>query len=119
MTGLLTRLRYRLALALMPRVAGAAKGTTNPYQGPGGGTSKAGTDKADIMAAAQLDFSNAGGASVFSGSGAPGSLVGPPAAQTNPTAGDFYLRTDTPSTSLQRLYVCTTGGASAVWSGIV
>jgi hypothetical protein len=54
------------------------------------------------------------GARLWSGSGAP-SKPG----NTNPTAGDWFLRTDTPSTANQRLYVCTTGGASPVWAGVV
>lgn len=35
--------------------------------------------------------------------------------------GDFYLRTDTPSTSLQRIYVCTAAGGAGVatWTGIL
>lgn len=37
----------------------------------------------------------------------------------DPTQGDFYFRTDTPSTSNQRLYVCTVGGASPTWVGIL
>lgn len=51
-------------------------------------------------------------ATIFTGSGAP-TIAG--------TAGNFYLRTGTPSTANQRIYVCTTtGGAGvAVWTGIV
>lgn len=55
-----------------------------------------------------------GAASVLStGSGAPSKPNG-----GNPVAGQYYLRTDTPGTANQRLYVCTTGGASPVWAGI-
>ena len=56
-----------------------------------------------------------GGGSMFSGVGAPGAKVnGKP-----PLAGDLYLRIDTPSTANQRLYVCTVGGATPTWVGIV
>ena len=55
------------------------------------------------------------GSHIYSGTGAPSTSV--PVA--SPTAGDIYIRTDTPSTANQRIYVCTTGGSSSVWSGIV
>lgn len=55
-----------------------------------------------------------GGGSISQGSGAPSKPDG-----ENPTAGDIYFRTDTPSTANQRVYICTTGGASPVWSGIL
>lgn len=50
--------------------------------------------------------------SLNSGSGAP-TIAG--------TAGDFFFRTDTPTVTNQRIYVCTvTGGAgAATWVGIV
>lgn len=49
------------------------------------------------------------GTDILSGSGSPnGSVSG--------TSGDYYFRTDTPSTANQRIYVCT-GGTS--WTGIV
>lgn len=51
---------------------------------------------------------NAG--SINSGSGAP-TIAG--------TAGDFYFRTDTPSTANQRIYVCTATGNPGTWVGIV
>jgi hypothetical protein len=53
---------------------------------------------------------------VFQGSGAPGTGLGVTA-----TAGDIYFRTDTPSTVNQRIYICTTGGASGaqVWAALV
>ncbi|HEY5668023.1 MAG TPA: glycosyl hydrolase family 28-related protein [Candidatus Saccharimonadales bacterium] len=53
------------------------------------------------------------GSKISSGSGAPTARAG--------TAGDYYLRTDTPTTPNQRIYVCTvTGGAgAATWVGIV
>lgn len=49
----------------------------------------------------------------WSGTGTPGSgTVG--AARV----GDWYLRRDTPSTTNQRLYVCTVAGSPGTWSGI-
>jgi len=69
---------------------------------------------AQSVSAGQYLSSLAGGGSISQGSGAPSKPNG-----VNPTAGDYYFRTDTPSTSNQRIYVCTTGGASPVWSGIV
>jgi hypothetical protein len=54
------------------------------------------------------------GAKITSGSGAPSAPGG-----ANPAAGDYFFRTDTPSTSNQRIYVCTVGGASPTWVGIV
>lgn len=56
---------------------------------------------------------NAGGSNISQGTGAPSKPN-----SVNPIAGDIWFRTDTPSTVNQRLYVCTTGGASPVWSGI-
>lgn len=61
-----------------------------------------------------LGSSLAGGGRLLNGSGAPSKPAG-----VNPVAGDYYLRTDTPGTASQRLYVCTTGGAAPVWAGIV
>lgn len=55
-----------------------------------------------------------GGGSLYIGSGAPTTPNG-----VNPTAGDYYLRTDTPGTANQRLYVCTVGGATPTWVGIL
>lgn len=37
----------------------------------------------------------------------------------NPATGDYWFRTDTPSTANQRIYVCTVGGSSPTWVGIV
>ena len=48
------------------------------------------------------------GGSLWSGSGAPATGLG--------SIGDYYFRTDTPSTANQRIYVKT---AAAVWTGIV
>lgn len=47
------------------------------------------------------------GGHIYSGSGAP-TISG--------TAGDFYLRTGTPTTANQRIYICTGGTA---WTGIL
>lgn len=55
-----------------------------------------------------------GGGNVSQGSGAPSKPNG-----VNPVAGDIWFRTDTPSTANQRIYICTTGGGTPVWSGIV
>jgi hypothetical protein len=54
------------------------------------------------------------GSRIYAGSGAPTNLVG--------VLGDIYFRSDTPSTSNQRVYICTTAGASgggATWTGIL
>ncbi|MHB8573553.1 MAG: peptidase associated/transthyretin-like domain-containing protein [Candidatus Dormibacteria bacterium] len=56
-----------------------------------------------------------GGLRVFQGSGAPPNTVN----GAEPQGGDIWLRTDTPSTANQRVYICTTGGSSPVWSGIL
>lgn len=55
-----------------------------------------------VLAPYKVTLGNAGtaGSGVYSGSGAP-SISG--------TAGDYYFRTDTPTTSTQRVYVCTGG----------
>lgn len=49
------------------------------------------------------------GGKIYSGSGAPGTITGS-------AAGDFYFRTDTPTTANQRIYVAT---AANTWTGIV
>jgi hypothetical protein len=49
-----------------------------------------------------------GGAVLRGGSGVPATSLG--------AVGDYYFRTDTPGTSLQRIYVKT---AAAVWTGVV
>jgi hypothetical protein len=64
--------------------------------------------------ASQFQSALTGGGSISQGSGAPSKPNG-----VNPNAGDIYFRTDTPSTANQRIYICTTGGASPAWSGIV
>lgn len=40
---------------------------------------------------------------------------GVPSASTTAVAGDYYFRTDTPSTANQRIYICTVGGATPTW----
>lgn len=55
-----------------------------------------------------------GGGRIAQGSGAPTHPNG-----GNPVAGDIFFRTDTPSTANQRVYICTVGGASPTWVGIV
>ncbi len=56
-------------------------------------------------------ISPTGASQFYAGSGAP-TIAG--------TAGDFFFRTDTPATSLQRIYVCTVTGTAgaATWVGI-
>lgn len=64
---------------------------------------------------ADLTFGyTASGATFTSGSGAPGEP-----GNRVPVAGDFYFRTDTPSTANQRIYICTVGGSSPTWVGIL
>lgn len=53
---------------------------------------------------------------IMSGSGAPSN---PSGVSAGPTAGDLYFRTDTPSTANQRIYICTVGGGTPTWVGIV
>jgi hypothetical protein len=55
-----------------------------------------------------------GGGTISQGSGAPASPNG-----VAPVAGDIYFRVDTPATAGQRIYICTTGGATPVWAGLV
>lgn len=54
-----------------------------------------------------------GGGRVSDGSGVP-TRPG----DVDPMAGDYFLRTDTPTVSNQRLYVCTAGGDAPTWVGI-
>ena len=63
-------------------------------------------------------YNPSGGGSVggiTSGSGVPTTFFAGQAKQ----AGEYYFRTDTPSTANQRIYVCTAGGTPGTWSGIV
>jgi hypothetical protein len=55
------------------------------------------------------------GARLWSGSGVPTT----PGGAITYNLGDAYLRTDTPSTANQRLYVVTTAGTSPAWTGIL
>jgi len=57
---------------------------------------------------------NTAGNGITQGSGAPSKPNG-----NNPVAGDIWFRTDTPGTANQRIYICTTGGGTPVWAGIV
>jgi len=52
---------------------------------------------------------------------APPAVAQPWSGHGQTVAGDRWWRSDTPSTALQRLYVCTTGGTPAqqVWAGIL
>jgi hypothetical protein len=51
---------------------------------------------------------------LFIGSGAPFRPE-----SMNPTKGDFFLRTDDPSTANHRVYICTVGGGTPTWLGIL
>lgn len=55
-----------------------------------------------------------GGGRISQGSGAPSKPN-----SINPVAGDIYFRTDTPSTADQRIYICTVGGGTPTWVGVV
>lgn len=55
-----------------------------------------------------------GGGVIYSGSGAPEKPAG-----NNPKAGDIWFRTDKPAGAKERMYICTTGGATPVWEGVV
>lgn len=55
-----------------------------------------------------------GGGRLSQGSGAPATPN-----TINPVAGDIYFRTDTPGTPNQRIYICTVGGGTPTWVGIV
>jgi hypothetical protein len=51
-----------------------------------------------------------GGPRITGGSGAP---------SINATAGDVYIRSDTPTVANQRLYVCTATGSPGIWVGVL
>ena len=74
----------------------------------GAGVEVAGLQNLGATGGITLDTS----AHLSSGTGAP-TIAG--------TAGDFFFRTDTPTTADQRIYVCTVSGAAgaATWVGIV
>ncbi len=80
------------------------------YLRPGGSTAESTQvyNNGDLSAYGSIQPNNA--AKINSGTGAP-TIAG--------TAGDFFFRTDTPSTSLQRIYVCTVTGSPGTWVGIV
>jgi hypothetical protein len=71
-------------------------------------TVRAGSLLTDVGVPVQINSAS----SLSSGTGAP-TIAG--------TAGDFFFRTDTPTTTNQRIYVCTVSGAAgaATWVGIV
>lgn len=72
------------------------------------------------VAAEQHLMSGAGMWKGTNTSWAPPAAASPMLTAGQATAGDGWWRSDTPSTSLQRLYVCTTGGLphQQVWAGI-
>jgi hypothetical protein len=57
----------------------------------------------------QLNLGVVKEATIWTGSGVPALSTVP----NGGTAGDLYVRTDTPGTSSQRLYFCTVSGTSA------
>jgi hypothetical protein len=67
-----------------------------------------------VVAAAQFGSNLPGGGRISQASGAPHSPNG-----VSPNPGDIYFRTDTPAVASQRIYVCTVGGGSPTWLGIV
>ena len=107
-----------VAPLLLPASAGKALTTPNSTLDDGtgnlttGGSCQAGGAGVRLQNDGALQFLTTGGGALWGGSGAP-AIAG--------TLGDFYFRTDTPSTALQRIYVCTvTGGAgAATWVGIL
>lgn len=59
------------------------------------------------------DGTSTNGIKIYMGSGVPsGTTV------NAGRVGDMYLRIDTPSTSNQRIYMCTAAGSPGTWSGI-
>ena len=59
------------------------------------------------------DGTTTNGIKIYMGSGVPsGTTV------NTGRVGDLYMRTDTPSTSNQRIYMCTTAGSPGTWTGI-
>jgi hypothetical protein len=83
-----------------PEIADAIMATQQSLIGGG----SAGTSLPTLSATTMT----VGGAVIRGGNGAPATGLG--------AVGDYYFRTDTPGTSLQRIYVKT---AAAVWTGIV
>lgn len=81
--------------------------TPDPFSGAGvaiDGSAGTVTGKSYV----QPGNATTGGGHLYSGSGAPNI--------TGSVAGDYYFRTDTPTTANQRVYVATAGNT---WSGIV
>jgi hypothetical protein len=50
---------------------------------------------------------------------APGTPPATISAPSSPNVGDIYLRSDTPTTVNQRIYICTAAGVPGTWLGIV
>ena len=88
---------------------------TISYDAEGSVSSELTASEANAVAQSTTVFASGlhlgGNATLTSGAGAPS---GPG------TAGDIYFRTGTPSTSNQRIYICTvTSTTSATWVGIL
>jgi hypothetical protein len=104
-------LRFNWDTTSNPERAQTLWGANAEWYSDGGTTLKAkiegSTGKATFS---QLSLTNAGtaGSSLYSGSGAPSIISG--------NSGDYYFRTDTPTTTMQRVYVCTGGTA---WTPIL
>ncbi len=66
----------------------------------------------------QLILNSNGGLNIYESSGVSASTLysGSGAPTISGVSGDYYFRTDTPTTSLQRIYVCTGG---TTWTGIL
>lgn len=83
-------------------------GDTTLYRSAAGALRTPGTLTVDSLLTATAGIIIQGAATIWSGSGAPAAGTG--------ATGDYYFRTGTPSTSLQRIYVKT--GVST-WTGIL
>lgn len=90
-------------------VIGTKNSTLDDGQGnlQAGGHIKAGASGVQLNNFGSLEFLVAGGGSLWNGSGAPPNTLG--------VAGDYYFRTDTPTTANQRIYVNSAG----TWVGIL
>lgn len=68
----------------------------------------------------QLRVTNSGALSLGGSASAIRQGSGAPTGQSfASTAGDLYIRTDTPGTASQRLYACTAGGTPGTWTALV
>jgi len=74
----------------------------------GGGTAGTGLSTVTTTGAVSPGNGTTAGPAHWGGTGAPATGLG--------AVGDYYFRSDTPSTANQRIYVKT---AAAVWTGIV